>query len=100
MKDVWIDGKKFVPHKPLTESQIKAIDDGSRVYGKYIRDLLAGIEPDRNLVNQQPSLRTKMVLAAVSKAYEIPNEELRKMKVGHVWTLFDKLIEQSRKAKR
>jgi hypothetical protein len=41
-----------------------------------------------------------MVLAAVSKAYEIPNEELRKMKVGHVWTLFDKLIEQSRKAKR
>jgi hypothetical protein len=42
MKDVWIDGKKFVLHKPLTESQIKAIDDGSRVYGKYIRDLLAG----------------------------------------------------------
>ena|SRR6478672_12766196 len=100
MKEVVIDGKKFFLRNPLTEDEIKAIKDGSRVYGRYILDLLQGREPDRELLHKHPILRTKMVLAAVSKGYEIPSEDLRKMKAGDVFMLFDRMVELSKDMKR
>jgi hypothetical protein len=99
-KEVEIGGKIYFLLNLLTESELKLIDHGSRFPGKTIVDQLIGREPENELLGKQLKLTHIMERAFVAKCYGLPFNDVRKLKTGDLWKLYDNLIEKSRPAKR
>ena len=97
MVDWKIDGVRYHLMRPLTLSELKGLDDASHNANKVAFDAMTNREPDRDLLNRQPMFYLSMRHAAVMKCFGLTDDKGGQMQVGHVFVLFDKLVEYSRR---
>jgi len=99
MVDWKIDGVRYHLVRPLTASELKGLDDASHNANQIAFDVMTGREPERDLLNRQPMFYLIMRHAAIMKCFGLTEEKGGQMQVGHVFVLFDKLVEHSRRMK-
>src|SRR6185503_6495761 len=97
MVDWKIGGVRYHVVRPLTSSELKGLDDASHIAHKFASDVMTDREPDRDLLSREPMFYLKMRHSAVMKCLGLTDEKGGQMQLGHVFVLFDKLVEYSRR---
>ena len=90
------DGVTYPLVKPLTQGELKAIDDANDRPWKALFTPNSG----RYLPSNQLGYWAKMQIATVRKCFGLAEEQMDKLTAGDIWFLFDKVVEYSSRLKR